>query len=247
MIPSAESHHTDAASFRTTHWSIVLAAANQASPSSQEALARLCETYWYPLYAYVRRRGHTPQDAEDLTQEFFARLLDKEYLADITQEGGRFRSYLLTMVKRFLANEWERARTQKRGGGKALISLDEEDPESRYKFEPADPATPEALFERRWALTVLDQVMLRLRNEYITERKGEWFAQLQPLLSGDKQSLRYAEVGAALGLSEGAVKVAVHRLRKRYGQLLRDEIGQTVASTAEIEDEIRCLISAASR
>jgi len=154
-----------AGAFRTTHWSVVLAASHRNAPNAQDALAKLCQTYWYPLYAYVRRRGHDSHDAEDLTQEFFARLLDKNYLDGITRQGGRFRSYLLTTLKHFLANEWERARTQKRGGGKALVSLDDQDAESRYRFEPADSATPEILFERRWALTVLDQVMVRLREE----------------------------------------------------------------------------------
>lgn len=236
-----------AGAFRTTHWSVVLAASRRNAPDAQDALAKLCQSYWYPLYAYVRRRGHDSHEAEDLTQEFFARLLDKNYLEGITREGGRFRSYLLTTLKHFLANEWERARAQKRGGGKALVSLDDQDAEARYKFEPADSATPEILFERRWALTVLDQVMVRLRDEYITQGKAVLFEHLQPLLAGDKSLIPYAEVGAALSMSEGAVKVAVHRLRKRYGQLLQDEIAETVAAPEEVEDEIRYLISAASR
>ena len=247
MIPSAETHHTDAASFRTTHWSIVLAAANQASPNSQEALARLCETYWYPLYAYARRRGHGPPEAEDLTQEFFSRLLEKEYLAGITQEGGKFRSFLLTALKRFLANQWERAQAQKRGGGITIASVNETDAESRYQVEPADEATPEQLFERRWALTLLDQVFHRLQGEYRSSGKTELFDRLQVFLSGDQRLIPYAEVGTSLGMSEGAVKVAVHRLRKRYGELLREEIAQTVSSPQEVDEELRYLVAALGR
>jgi RNA polymerase sigma factor (sigma-70 family) len=234
-------------SFRTTHWSVVLAAAERGSPGADEALARLCQAYWYPLYAFIRRRGHGPEEAEDLTQEFFARLVDKNYLMGITVEGGKFRSYMLTVLKHFLTNEWERAQTQKRGGGKNAFSMDDETAEERYKFEPVDHMTPENIFERRWALTLLDQVMARLRDEYATGGKAELFDRLRPCLSGAERLIPYAELGATVGLSESAVKVAVHRLRKRYGELLRVEIGDTVSGPEEIEEEIRHLIEVTGR
>ena len=240
-LPSTSSHVAD---FRTTHWNVVLTAAQKGSPSADEALAKLCKVYWYPLYAFIRRLGHTSHEAEDLTQEFFARLLDKNFLAGIKVEGGRFRSYLLTTLKHFLANEWNRAQTQKRGGGKIFFSLDEQDAETRYEFEPTDNVTPESIFERRWALTLLEQVMNRLAEEYMAEGKAKQFERLQIFLSGDKRSIPYVQTAADLGMSEGAVKVAVHRMRKRYGGLLRAEIAQTVASQGEIEEEIRYLIAA---
>jgi RNA polymerase sigma-70 factor (ECF subfamily) len=232
--------------FRTTHWSVVLAAAHRGSPRAEEAVATLCQTYWYPLYAFIRRRGHGPEEAEDLTQEFFARLLDKNYLAGIQVEGGKFRSYLLTLVKHFLANERERERAQKRGGGRACVRLESESGERRYRAEPVETETPESLFERHWALTLLDQVMAKLQCEYAQGGKADLFARLRPCLSGAERLLPYAELGAILGVSEGAVKVAVHRLRKRYGELLRAEIADTVGSPAEIDEEIRHLIAVTS-
>ena len=217
------------------------------SPNAPQAMAELCRTYWYPLYAYVRRRGHSAHDAEDLTQEFFARLLEKEYLEGITREGGKFRSFLLTAVQRFLANQWERAQAQKRGGGETIVSIDEAIGESRYQIEPADNATPEQLFERRWALALIDQVFRRLQDEYHGSGKSNLFDRLQVFLSGDKRLIPYAEVGAGLEMSEGAVKVAVHRLRKRYGELLREEIAHTVSSPDEVNEELRHLLAALGR
>jgi RNA polymerase sigma-70 factor (ECF subfamily) len=250
-MPLSEQHPDEVsggrASFRTTHWSVVLAAAEQSSPEAEAALAKLCQTYWYPLYAFIRRRGHGPEEAEDLTQEFFARLVDKNYLAGITVQGGRFRSYILTILKHFLVNEWERTQTRKRGGGKTIFSIDDKTAEERYQVEPVDNTTPESIFERRWALTLLDQVMLRLRGEYETEGKTEFFDRLRPCLSGAERLIPYSELGATLGLSEGALKVAVHRLRKRYGELLRAEIADTVSGPEEIEEEIRHLIAVTSR
>jgi RNA polymerase sigma factor (sigma-70 family) len=229
--------------FTTTHWSLVLAAAGSEDAHSREALAQLCEVYWYPLYAFVRRHGHGPHDAQDLTQEFFMRLLEKDYLGDVDRSKGKFRSFLLTALKHFLSKEWARVKTLKRGGGHTLLSLDIISAEDRYRREPQDNLTPERLFEQRWALTLLDQVLTRLSEEY--EMTGKWttFEQLKGCLTGDSDLLPYAELALRLGMTEGAVKVAVHRLRKRYRGVLRDEISQTVADPAEIDDEIRQLFS----
>jgi RNA polymerase sigma factor (sigma-70 family) len=235
------------ASFRTTHWSVGLAAAERGSPGADEALAKLCQVYWYPLYAFIRRRGHGPEEAEDLTQEFFARLVDRNHLAGITIEGGKFRSYMLTVLKHFLTNERERALTQKRGGHNTFFSIDDKTAENRYQFEPVDHTTPESIFERHWALTLLDRVMGQLRDAYAAEGKAEFFERLRPCLSGAERLVPYSELGTTLGLSEGALKVAVHRLRKRYGALLRAEIADTVSSPEEIDEEIRHLIEVTAR
>jgi RNA polymerase sigma factor (sigma-70 family) len=230
--------------FATTHWSLVLAATGTEDTRGQEALAKLCQVYWYPLYAFVRRQGHSPHDAQDLTQEFFARLLEKDYLGDVDRSKGKFRSFLLVALKHFLSKEWARAKTLKRGGGHTLVPLDALSAETRYSREPADNVTPERLFERRWALTLLDQVLTRLSEEYEATGKRAMFEQLQGCLTGDRNSLPYAELAARLGMTEGAVKVVVHRLRQRYRGVLREEIAQTVANPAEIDDEIRELFSA---
>ena len=235
------------AEFRTTHWSAVLAARDKTSSQADHALAELCQTYWYPLYAYIRRRGNCPAEAEDLTQGFFARLLEKDYIADVTPGTGRFRSFLLASLKHFLANEWDRAQTQKRGGGKAIFSLDTDDPEARYRAEPVEHITPETLFEQRWALTVLQSVLVRLREEFVATEKTELFDELKVFLSADQPGATYAEIAARSGLKEGAIKVAVHRLRRRYGELLRTEISHTVSDPCEVEDEVRHLISVLSR
>jgi len=232
--------------FPCTHWSLVLAARDPASPKSRDALAALCEAYWYPLYAYIRRLGHNPEDAQDLTQEFFARLLEKDYLADVARDKGRFRSFLLASLKHFLANEWDKLRARKRGGGRSFIRLDEHSAESRYKLEPRDDASADKLYERRWALTLLDRVLARLREEHAAAGKAKQFDALKGFISGERGAEGYAAVGAALGMSEANVKVTVHRLRKRYRELLRDEISQTVENVADIEEEIRHLFSALS-
>jgi RNA polymerase sigma factor (sigma-70 family) len=232
--------------FATTRWSVVLTAQRDDSTRAFEALSSLCRAYWYPLYAFVRRKGHPPQDAQDLTQEFFARLLEKNWLADVSRERGRFRSFLLAAMKHFLANEWDKARAQKRGGGQAFITLDAASAETRYALEPADNATPERIFERRWAMTLLDQVLARLRDEFSSAGKGELFEGLKATLTGGRNSQPYAELGAQLGLSEGAVKVAVHRLRLRYRELLREEISNTVGSEADVEEELRHLFAVLS-
>jgi RNA polymerase sigma factor (sigma-70 family) len=229
--------------FTTTHWSLVLAAGAE-DVRGREALARLCQVYWYPLYAFVRRQGCHPHDAQELTQEFFTRLLEKDYLGDVDRSKGKFRSFLLASMKHFLSKEWARSKTLKRGSGRIMVPLDALSAEDRYRREPEDLATPEKLFERRWALTLLDQVLTRLSNEYATSGKRALFEQLQDCLTGDRNSLPYAEIAAKLALTEGAVKVAVHRLRQRYRGVLREEIAQTVTDSAEIEDEIRDLFAA---
>ena len=228
--------------FATTHWSVVLTAQRSDSTHAQAALSKLCQTYWYPLYAFVRRQGHRPHDAQDLTQEFFARLLAKNYLADVGREKGKFRSFLLTALKHFLANEWDRARAVKRGGGQVFLSLDEI--ESRYRLEPADSVTAERIYERRWALTLLEQVMKRLRAEHAQAGKAEFYEQLKGCLTVEKVAASYADLAARLHMTEGAIKVAIHRLRQRYREVLRDEIAQTVSSPAEVEEEIRHLFAA---
>ena len=202
--------------FTTTHWSVVLAAGQAASPSSHAALEQLCRTYWYPLYAYVRRRGHAPHDAQDLTQEFFARLLAKNFLDGVGVEKGKFRSFLLATMNHFLSDEWDKARAQKRGGGKTFVSLDDLMSEERYHLEPVDARDPEKLYERRWAFTLLDQARKRLKQEYFDAGKSELYGRLAVFESGDRSAPTYAEVAAEIGLTESAVKSAVSRMRQRY-------------------------------
>jgi len=230
--------------FGTTHWSVVLLAGQLESTRSEAALATLCQTYWYPLYVFVRRLGHRPEDAQDLVQGFFTRVLEKNYLRGVDQEKGRFRSFLLIALKRYMANEWDRANRLKRGGGQYLLSLDEENTEGRYLAEPADEGTPEKAFERQWATTLLGQVLDRLEGELAAVGKGRLFEELRGCLSGEKNASSYEEIGRRLGMSEGAIKVTVHRLRQRYRELLRLEIANTVESPEEIDDEIRHLFTA---
>jgi RNA polymerase sigma-70 factor (ECF subfamily) len=230
--------------FATTHWTVVLAAGQRSTPQSDRALEELCRAYWFPLYAYVRRRGHTKEDAEDLTQAFFARFLEKNYLASLSAERGRFRAFLLASLKHFLANEWDKTRAQKRGGGQILIPIDVATAETSCGIDPADNVTAEKIFERRWALTLLEQVLRRLRAEYVSDGRGNLFEQLKPTLTEASRSVRYAEIAAQMGTSEGAVKAAVHRLRLRYREVLRAEIADTVAGPGEVEDEIRNLFAA---
>lgn len=230
--------------FQTTHWSLVLQAAQGSSTQAGEALEKLCRAYWYPLYAYVRRRGYDVAEAQDLTQEYFSRLLAKQYLATIDPDKGRFRSFLLTSMKHFLANEWDRAHRQKRGGGCVTFSIEEAAAEERYQFEPAHEESPEKIFDRRWAQTVLEVVLTRLEQEFSETDKTDLFNELKACLTGDPDASSYVEVAARLGMTESAVKSAAHRLRQRYGELLREEIGQTVASGTEIDEEIRDLCAA---
>ena len=232
--------------FATTHWSVVLAATQSDSTRAQVALARLCQTYWYPLYAYVRRRGHTAPDAQDLTQAFFARLLERHWVGQADRERGRFRTFLLTAMSRFLSDEWDKQRAQKRGGGVAHVPVQLDSAETRYGHEPAAVGTPEQEYERRWALTLLDTVLQRLRAEYERGGKAELFAGLNSCLVGGREAQPYAELAKQLQMNEGAVKVAVHRLRKRYRLLLRAEIAQTVARTETVDDELQHLFAVLS-
>ncbi len=235
-----------AGSFQTTHWSVVLAAGQSATPHAEAALESLCRSYWYPLYAYVRRQGHRPEDAQDLTQEFFARLLEKEYLKLADAGRGRFRSFLLKSLQHFLVNEWVRGQAQKRGGGQKLLSLDEAAGERSYLQEPAEQLPPESLYDKRWAMTLLERAMEQLRANYAAAGKRELFDRLQSLLLSEGSAQAYQELAGPLGLSEGAVKVALHRLRQRFRDAVRSEIAQTVATPAEVDEELRCLMAAMS-
>jgi RNA polymerase sigma factor (sigma-70 family) len=217
------------------------------SPAADAALQALCQTYWYPLYVFIRRRGHPPDEAADLTQTFFERLLEKNFLGHVAPDKGRFRAFLLASLKHFLANEWHRARTQKRGGGMALLSLDDRDPEARYQIEPIDDTTPETVYEQRWALTLLERVLAALRTEFATTERSVLFDHLKIFITTDEPDYSYAEVAERTGLKEGTVKVAVHRLRRRYGELLRTEIANTVEDPGDIEEELRHLIAVLSR
>jgi RNA polymerase sigma factor (sigma-70 family) len=243
MATSKASTRARDAVFVTTQWSVVLTAAGSDTAQAQAALEKLCATYWYPLYAYVRRRGHPVHDAQDLTQTFLARLLERKWVGDADRERGRFRTFLLTAMSRFLAGEWDKLRAQKRGGDVAHVPVQLDTAETRYGHEPADDATPEQCFERRWALTLLDTVLQRLRDQHEREGKGELFAGLNSSLVGGSESQPYSELAAQLGLNEGAVKVAVHRLRKRYRQLLRAEVAQTMAATEDVDEELRHLFA----
>lgn len=228
--------------FRTTHWTAVLQAACPDAPDATEAFARLYRAYWPPLYAYVRRRGFAPADAEDITQGFFTRLLEKSSLIHLQREGGRFRSYLLGGLNHFLANEWDRAQAQKRGAGQTPVSLNAEEGETAFLSLPDTGGTPETLFERQWVFTLLAQVMGLLRTEAEALGKAALFEDAKPHLQGERSGLPYAEIASRHAMSEGAVKVAVHRLRHRYGELLREEIARTVSSPAEVEEELRHLL-----
>jgi RNA polymerase sigma-70 factor (ECF subfamily) len=230
--------------FATTRWSLVLAAGRGDAPEAETALATLCETYWYPLYAYVRRSGYPADEARDLTQEFFARLLEKHYLRAADSERGRFRSFLLTAVQRFLSKERHRARALKRGGGRRMLSLDFEQGESRFRLEPTTGVTAETIYERRWALTLLDRVMSRLRGDFEQLGKRDDFDRLKVFLTGEAAVPSYREVADAAGTTEGAVKVAVHRLRRRFRDLLLAEIAQTVTAPEDAEEELRHLFEA---
>jgi RNA polymerase sigma factor (sigma-70 family) len=232
--------------FPTTHWSVVLSAGGGSWPNAQAALERLCRAYWYPLYFYVRRHGRSVEEAQDLTQEFFVRLLQKGYLRHPDPARGRFRSFLLTALKRFLVNDWEKGRAARRGDGQPVISWDQRETETRFLAEPTDQSTPEKAFEKRWAVTVLEHVLERLRGEFTASGKAERFERLKVLLWGEKGSPPYAGVAAELGLTEAALKVAVHRLRKRYRELLRAEVAHTVARPEEVDDELRHLIAVIS-
>jgi DNA-directed RNA polymerase specialized sigma24 family protein len=270
---SSTAGRRDAAGFAATRWTLVLAAGGEDAPRAAEAMAELCRIYWYPLYAYIRHRGHPSHESEDLTQEFFVLLLGSEKgtgseketgtfspkgpqgapqkrclspfpsLAGVDRRNGKFRSFLLAALKHFLANQWDRTQAQKRGGGQAVLSLDALSAEGRYRREPAHNLTPERLFERQWALTVLERVLARLQSEHEAGGKAALFQTLKPFLTSGRPAATYAEAAAALQMSAGAVKVAIHRLRRRYRQLLKEEIAHTVAKPEEIDDEIRYLMA----
>jgi RNA polymerase sigma-70 factor (ECF subfamily) len=223
--------------FTTTHWSVVLAAADQEASEAAAALERLCQTYWYPLYAYVRRRGYGPEDAQDLTQEFFLRLLRKDYLAQVDPGKGKFRSFLLAAINHFLANEWDRANAVKRGGRVTFLALDHDSAEQRLA-EISLERSPEQIFERCWALAFLQEVLGRLRDEVDQAGRSAHFAELKVFLTGEQSPVSYAMLAAKLGTNEASLRKEVQRLRYRYGELLREEIARTVASPAEAEDEL---------
>jgi RNA polymerase sigma factor (sigma-70 family) len=230
--------------FLATRWSIVLRASRPGTPEAAEALEVLCRTYWYPIYGYVRSRGRGPDDAQDLVQEFFARLLEKNWLADIKQQTGKFRCFLLTAVKRFLLNDFDYRNAKKRGGGRAVLSLDQELAEGRFLAEPVIDETPERIFDRRWALAVLDQAFTSLRSEVSQAGKGKEFEELGSFLSREAEPGEYARIGTELGLSPSAVAVAVHRLRQRYREVLRQCVAGTMVEPWQADEEIRHLIAA---
>lgn len=221
----------------------MLAAGRRSTPQSNGALEELCRTYWFPLYAYVRRRGHTKEDAEDLTQAFFARFLAKNYLEGLSAERGRFRAFLLAALKHFLANEWDRSQRLKRGGGETPLSLDWQTADTKFQVAVNEPS-PDKAFDREWALVLLAKVIERLQKEYESDAKATLFEQLKIFLTAGKDGTAQAEVAKALGMEEGAVRVAIHRLRKRYRHLLRDEIAQTLADHADVDEEMRALFGA---
>jgi RNA polymerase sigma-70 factor (ECF subfamily) len=228
--------------FTTTHWSIVLTARDPACPQAADALEKLCRSYWYPLYAFVRRQGHDESSAKDLTQGFFARLLEKNFLAQVDQDRGKFRSFLLASLKHYMADERDKERAQKRGGGQIPLSLDETVGEDRYRAEPVDVMDAEKLYERRWALTLLDQAKERLKKEYLTAGKSQMYARLQAFDVGGGDNPAYADVAVDIGLSESGLRTAIFRMRQRYRELVREEVAQTVRSQQEVDEEIRHLI-----
>ena len=232
--------------FATTHWSVVLSARESDAPQAAAALAELGRIYWYPLYAFVRRKGYTPHDAQDLTQGFFERLLEKNYVAQADRERGRFRTYLLTALMHFLADEWDKARRLKRGGGREIISFDAASAEERYRLEPTDQLDAARLYERRWVTTLFDKVLERLEQEFRDSGKRELFDGLKSSLLAEERGLNYSQLGSLLGLTESAVKQAVHRMRRRYRELFREEIAQTVAGPGEVEDELKHIFAVLS-
>jgi RNA polymerase sigma-70 factor (ECF subfamily) len=244
-------HSTPASSapgdiFATTHWTVVLAAGKRNSPQAASALEELCRTYWFPLYAYVRRRGHNKEDAEDLTQAFFARLLEKNFPAGLDSEKGKFRAFLLASLKHFLANEWDKSQRQKRGGGETHLSLDWQTADTQFQVAATNEPSPDKAFDREWALALLAKVIGRLQKECEADGKAKLFEQLKIFLTAGKGGTAQAETAGALGMEEGAVRVAIHRLRKRYRELLRDEIAQTLSDAADVDEEMRALFGAFS-
>jgi RNA polymerase sigma factor (sigma-70 family) len=231
--------------FQTTRWTMIMAAKGRHDPAGQQAMALLCRAYWYPLYAFVRRSGRSAEDAQDLTQAFFARLLEKDFLKAVDPEKGRFRTFLLMALKRFVANEWHKARAVKRGGGVLQLSIDAGGAEERYAAEPVDAMSPEMLFDRRWAFTLLDRAMARLREEFEASGRGAAFEAMKEFLTGGDESC-YAELAGKIGSTEGAARVAVHRLRKRFREVFREELAETV-TPEKLGEELRHLREILSR
>ncbi len=228
--------------FATTHWSVVLEAGGQDTPQSAAALEQLCRTYWYPLYAYLRRTGCNPPDAEDLVQGFFLYLMEGQILRSVAREGGRFRSFLLGTLKNFVSDQRDKASAQKRGGGRRLVSWESAEAEHRFMLEPANVESAERLFERRWVLALLERAMERLQHECASAGKAELFAHIEGFISGEKGLASYADVAAQMKLSPSALKSVIFRLRQRYHELVREEVGHTVADPAELKDELRHLL-----
>jgi RNA polymerase sigma-70 factor (ECF subfamily) len=232
--------------FATTLWSVVLQAGAAETTAAGNALQYLCEAYWYPLYAYVRRQGQSPEDAEDLTQEFFARMLERKYIRLADKKRGRFRTFLLTSLKHFLINEWTKAGRAKRGGGNKLLSLDAEQTETRFLGEATDGRSPDKAFDRRWATIVLERALEQLEREFTSDGRAALFTHLKSSLTGEQNESSYADIGRQLGMSEANVKVTAHRLRRRYRELLREEIGRTVDTESAIDAEMQDLMAALS-
>jgi RNA polymerase sigma-70 factor (ECF subfamily) len=246
MDPTIPGKGLASRAFATTHWTVVVNAGHAPSGEAKQAMAALCETYWYPVYAFVRRQNGNADEAMDLTQGFFARLLEKRDLAGVDRGRGRFRSWLVAAVKNYLANQRDRSRADKRGGGRPVISIDASDAESRYRLEPSHDVTPERVFERRWALTLLEHVLSALRQESVAEGKAALFEALKDCIGGRPGDSRYRQIAADTGMGEGAVRMAAHRLRRRYRELLRQQIARTVETPEQIEEEIAFLFAAVS-
>jgi RNA polymerase sigma-70 factor (ECF subfamily) len=242
-----ETQEATARVFHTTHWSVVLAAGEEGSEEAGAALSRLCQTYWFPVYAFIRKRGHSPEQAQDFTQEFFAVFLEKNYVAKAARDRGRFRAFLMSSVENFLHNQHDRAQAQKRGGGRTLLSLDYEDAEQRYQIEPVEESDPATIFEQQWAATLLETVLNRMREEFSAEGRAGLFDDLQGHLWGDADSIPYALLAQKSGLTEGNLKTVAHRLRQRCRALLREEITHTVAKPGDVDDELRHLMRIVSQ
>jgi RNA polymerase sigma factor (sigma-70 family) len=229
--------------FRTTRWNVVLAARRGKGDASRTALENLCEAYWYPLYAFIRRQGYGADEARDLTQGYFTRLIERRDLEAVRPELGRFRSFLMASCRHYLSNQLDRGQARKRAPEKPLVSLDAQSAEDRYQVEPADALTPETLFEKKWATTVLERTLGRLADEWSGGERGRRFEALRSYLPGEEPETSYREIGESIGMTEDAVKVTVHRLRRRYAEILREEIAETVHDPADVDDEIRHLLS----
>ena len=244
LVSETDRAHAAHPQFTTTHWSMVLSAGVTSAPAARDALERLCRTYWFPLYAFIRRLGHSPTDAQDLTQGFFVYLLERQLVAKADRQAGRFRSFLLGSLKHFLAHEHERATALKRGGGRVILSFDIFEPEERYALEPSDAATPEAIFDQRWALEQIENALKHLRAEYASSGRGALFDLLKDYVWGDQNALTLAEIAERLDLTEEAVKKSVQRLRQRFRDSLRAEVAQTIATPDLIDEELRHLRAA---